>query len=238
MIFVTNNCIIKRVNSVMPNQYIKFIKAIKKNNHKDWMDANREWYHQVREDLINDIEEMLTAVSKTDARFKKLNPKDCMFRINRDIRFSNDKRPYKENLAMYFSLLGKKSSGPGYYLHIEPGKSFFACGCWMPPSDILNKIREEVDYNSSDFLKIINDKNFKKQFGTIEGDKVKTAPKGYDKDHAMIAYLKLKSFIVSSPISDKEISDGSFKTTMLLLIKNARPFHDFLLTAVHEESKA
>lgn len=219
----------------MANEYIKFLKALKKNNRKEWMDANREWYQHVRMQLINDIEELLAAVSKIDARFQKLNAKDCMFRINRDIRFSNDKRPYKENLAIYLSLLGKKSSGPGYYLHIEPGNSFFACGCWMPPSDVLNKIREEIDYNSSDFLKIVNDKNFKKQFGEIEGDKVKTAPKGYDKNHPMIEFLKLKSYIVSVAISDKEISDESFKTHFISFVKKACPFHDFLLTAVHDE---
>ncbi|MQK95540.1 DUF2461 domain-containing protein, partial [Escherichia coli] len=101
---------------------------------------------------------------KIDRRFQRLTAKDCMFRINRDIRFSNDKRPYKENMAMYFSLLGKKSSGPGYYIHIEPGNSFFACGCWMPPADVLSKIRQEIDYNGNDFVKILKDKNFKKYF--------------------------------------------------------------------------
>ncbi|GIV28014.1 MAG: TIGR02453 family protein [Bacteroidia bacterium] len=219
----------------MPNEYIKFIKAIKKNNHKEWMDANRDWYHKIREQLVSDIEKIIASISKIDGRFQKLTAKDCMFRINRDIRFSSDKRPYKENLAIYLSILGKKSSGPGYYLHIEPGNSFFACGCWMPPSDVLNKIREEIDYNSSDFLKIINDKNFKKQFGEIEGDKVKTTPKGYDKNHPMIEFLKLKSYIVSVAISDKEISDESFKKLFISFIKTARPFHDFLLTAVHDE---
>lgn len=220
----------------MPNEYIKFIKAIKKNNHKEWMDANRDWYHKIREQLINDIERAIANISKIDGRFQKLTAKDCMFRINRDIRFSNDKRPYKENLAMYFSLLGKKSSGPGYYLHIEPGNSFFACGCWMPPADVLSKIRQEIDYNGNEFLKLLKDKTFKKYFSEIEGEKVKTTPKSYDKDNPMIEYLKLKSYIVTYPFSDKEINDESFKQKMLLLIKASQSFHNFLLSAVYEEA--
>lgn len=222
----------------MPNDYLKFLKTLKKNNHKDWMDANRDWYHQIREQLIADIEKMIDGISKIDARFLKLSPRDCMFRINRDIRFSNDKRLYKENLAMYFSLLGKKSSGPGYYIHLEPGNSFFACGCWMPPTDKLQKIRQEIDYNGADFTSIINDKNFKKYFHEIEGEKVKTTPKGYDKENYMIEFLKLKSYIVSYAFSDKEINDGSFLNTSLSLIKASRKFHDFLLMAVDENQEA
>lgn len=222
----------------MPNEYIKFIKAIKKNNHKEWMDTNRDWYQSVRQQLIADIEKMIAAISKTDIRFRKLSAKDCMFRINRDIRFSNDKRPYKENLAMYFSLLGKKSSGPGYYLHIEPGNSFFACGCWMPPTDVLSKIRQEIDYNGNEFLKLLKDKTFKKYFSEIEGEKVKTTPKGYDKYNPMIEYLKLKSYIVTYPFSDKEINDESFFTTSISLIKACSSFHDFLLMAIDEEHQS
>lgn len=221
----------------MPNEYLKFLKAIRKNNHKEWMDENRSWYHQVREQLISDVEKMITNISKIDKRFNKLSPKDCMFRINRDIRFSNNKRPYKENLSMYFSLLGKKSSGPGYYIHIEPGKSFFACGCWMPPADVLNKIRQEIDYNSTEFISILNDKNFKKYFINIEGDKVKSTPRGYDRENPMIEFLKLKSFIVSYAFTDKEINDESFLDTSIKLIKSSQPFHDFLLSAVDEKSE-
>lgn len=219
----------------MLNEYIKFLTALKQNNHKEWMDANRDWYYKIRVQLINDIEKTITNISKIDRRFQRLTAKDCMFRINRDIRFSNDKRPYKENLAMYFSLLGKKSSGPGYYIHIETGNSFFACGCWMPPADVLSKIRQEIDYNGNDFVKILKDKNFKKYFSKIEGEKVKTTPKGYDKDNPMIEYLKLKSYIVTYPFSDKEINDESFLSTSISLIKACRSFHDFLLTAIDEE---
>ncbi|MFN7012827.1 MAG: DUF2461 domain-containing protein [Bacteroidia bacterium] len=238
MISEINNNIIKSVNSIMQNEYIKFLKYLKKNNHKEWMDANRDWYYKIREQLINDIKKTIANISKLDLRFQKLSTKDCMFRINRDIRFSNDKRPYKENLAMYFSLLGKKSSGPGYYIHIEPSNSFFACGCWMPPADVLSKIRQEIDYNGNDFIEILKDKNFKKYFSEIEGEKVKTTPKGYEKDNPMIEYLKLKSYIVTYPFSDKEINDESFLSTSISLIKACRPFHDFLLTAIDEEHQS
>jgi uncharacterized protein (TIGR02453 family) len=219
----------------MINEYIKFLKSLKKNNHKEWMDANRAWYEKVRNNLIDDVNELIEGIYKIDSRFSKLSAKECMFRINRDIRFSKDKRPYKENLGMYFSLLGKKSSGPGYYLHIEPGNSFFACGCWMPPADVLYKIRQEIDYNANDFIQIISNKNFKKIFKEIEGEKLKNIPKGFDETSSVIEYLKLKSFVVTTSISDDEITNGAFKNKFLNLAKVSLNFHDFLLVAVTDE---
>jgi uncharacterized protein (TIGR02453 family) len=219
----------------MGNYYLSFLQELKQNNCKEWMDNHREWYHQIRRQLIADAKYIIKELTELDTRFKELSPNDCLFRINRDIRFSKNKQPYKENLALYFSLLGKKSFGPGYYLHIEPGNSFFACGCWMPPTNVLNKIRQEIDYNNKQFLSIINNRLFKKYFNTINGDKIKTNPKGFDKENPLIEYLKLKSYIVSYQFNNEQINTGDFLITCKDLIKYAKPFHDFLFVAIADD---
>jgi uncharacterized protein (TIGR02453 family) len=156
-----------------------------------------------------------------------------MFRIYRDVRFSKDKRPYKNNLGASINIGGKKATNAGYYLHIEPGGSFLAGGIWMPPSDVLKKIRQEIDYNGKPFHKIIDNKDFKKQFGKPDEEyKLKTTPKGYDKDHPDIEYLRLTSFIVWHKYSDKIVSSKNFVKELGKATKLMRPFLDFLNTAM------
>jgi uncharacterized protein (TIGR02453 family) len=160
--------------------------------------------------------------------------KDCVFRQNRDVRFSSNKDPYKINFAAYFSVGGKKSIGPGYYVHVQPGNSFLAGGIWMPESESLKKIRQEIDYSGKELNAILNEPKFKKTFSGLEGDRLKTTPKGYDQDHPYIELLKYKSFIVSNPISNVEVSSGSFKKKAVEGFKLMKPFHDFLSRAIDE----
>jgi uncharacterized protein (TIGR02453 family) len=218
----------------MSKNYLPFLSELSQNNHKDWMDANRDWYQEVRAEFLEDVDFLLKAISHWEPEMSNFKAKDCVFRQNRDIRFSANKEPYKINFAAYFSVGGKKSNGPGYYLHIQPGQSFLAGGIWMPPADILKKIRQEIDYSGNELSAILEEPDFKKAFGGLEGEQLKTTPKGYESDHPYIDLLRFKSFIVSIPLSDQEINSGKFRQKAIEHFKKMKPFHDFLARAIEE----
>lgn len=218
----------------MENQLLKFLRELAENNSKEWMDANRGWYLDVKAYFLEDVAELLKGLIPIEPGLEVLRPKDCVFRQNRDIRFSPDKRPYKTNFAGYFSIGGKKSPGPGYYLHVQPGESFIAGGIWMPPADVIKKIRQEIDYSGQELEQLFNEPTFKKTFGEMEGEQLKTSPRDYESDHPHIHYLRYKSFIVSRPIADKAIQDGSYKQQALTSFAIMKPFHDFLARALED----
>ncbi len=190
---------------------LEFLKSLSVNNHKEWMDSNRNWYLESREFFLKEVEDLLHGLSAIDPAYGVLGPKDCVFRQNRDIRFSKDKRPYKENFAAYFTPQGKKSIGPGFYVHIQPEGSFLAGGVWMPPTEELKKIRQEIDYAGNELKDILEEPEFKEFFGNMEGEQLKTSPKGYDSNHPHIALLNHKSFIVSKSFGDQEVVSGNYK---------------------------
>ena len=150
-----------------------------------------------------------------------------MFRIYRDVRFSKDKTPYKTHLAASFSRLGAHLRG-GYYVHIKPGESFLATGFWEPNKEDLFRIRKELEMDASDFRKIINEPSLKQSWGDIEGDEVKTAPKGFDKEHPDIDLIKKKQFIFVRNFSDKEVLSDSFITQVDESFKAIRPYFDLM----------
>lgn len=214
--------------------YLDFLTALAQNNSKEWMDANKKWYLEIKERFLEDVAVLLKELSEVEAELSAFKPKDCVFRQNRDVRFSANKDPYKTNFGAYFSPGGKKSPGPGYYLQVQPGNSFLAGGIWMPEADTLKKIRKEIDYSGAELERIEHDPDFKKLFKGIEGEKLKTSPRDYDADHAYIEYLKLKSFTVSHPISDKAVESGAFVTFALDGFKRMKPFNDFLRNAIED----
>ena len=218
----------------MDNQYLKFLETLSQNNNKAWMDANRDWYLKIKENLLGDVEILLNGISQWEPELSGFKAKDCVFRQNRDVRFSANKDPYKTNLAAYFSVGGKKSSGPGYYLHIQPGQSFIAGGIWMPPADVLKKIRQEIDYSGKELQAILEEPKFKATFGGMQGETLKTSPKGYESDHPHIDLLRFKSFIVSTPLKDSMVIDGTFKNYTVEAFRQMKPFHDFLNKATEE----
>jgi uncharacterized protein (TIGR02453 family) len=211
---------------------LNFLKELAANNSKEWMDAHRSLFAQAKELLEGDAAMILAGLSAHRPEFASLRPKDCLFRQNRDIRFSPNKLPYKTNMSAYFAIGGKKSEGPGYYLHLEPGKSFLAGGIWMPESDTLKKIRQEIDYSGQDLEGILNSPLFFECFGEMEGDQLKTSPKDYPKEHPYIHYLRYKSFIVSKPLDDKAVDSGQYVSLALEAFDIMRPFIDFLDRAV------
>ena len=214
---------------------IDFLKQLGKNNNKQWFDANKEKYLAAKSDVDSFVSKAIKAFSTFDKSLASLKAKDCVFRIYRDVRFSKDKRPYKTNMGASINHGGKKMEVAGYYLHIEPGKSFIAGGRWMPSGDHLKKIRQEIDYNGKSFHKIIEDKNFKKQFGGLDmSDEYRLArpPKGYDKSHKDIEILKLNSYLVWREFSDKEVTANEFLKELTASAKIMKPFLVFLNTAI------
>ena len=211
---------------------LNFLTELSINNSKEWMDENRTWYEQEKALFLESVAELLSNLSSWQAGFSELRPKDCVFRQNRDIRFSANKAPYKVNMAAYFSIGGKKSEGPGYYLHIQPGGSFVGGGIWMPQAPVLKKIRQEIDYSGQELDKLLLSSEINGYFGEMQGEKLKTSPKGFEKDHPYIKYLRYKSFILSHPISDEEVLSGAFVSSALAAFSKMRPFQAFLERAV------
>lgn len=214
--------------------YLAFLSALAEHNSKEWMDANKGWYLETREILLEDVAIMLKQLSEMEPELLAFKPKDCVFRQNRDIRFSANKTPYKTNFGIYFAPGGKKSPGPGYYVQIQPGNSFLAGGIWMPEADMLKKIRKEIDYSGEELEQIENDPEFKQLFSKIEGERLKTSPRDYNSDHRYIDYLKLKSFNVTHPLSDKAVDSGVFIQFALDGFRRMKPFNDFLSRAIEE----
>ncbi len=210
---------------------LDFLTELKLNNHKDWFDKNRKRYEYAKADYLQLIADVLAGVSQNDPSIAAMQPKDCVFRINRDVRFSKDKSPYKTNMGAGFSKGGKKMIVAGYYLHCEPGGSFIAGGMWMPDAPSLKKIRQEIDYSFEEFDGIVKAPSFIKQLGGLESGSDVTLtrpPKGYEDTNAAIGYLKLKSFIATHPISDEMLISKELASAIIAACAALQPLIYFI----------
>lgn len=211
---------------------LDFLQALSGHNSKEWMDANRSWYLDAKQEFIGFIDQIIQQMRAFEPAVEGLQGKDTIFRINRDIRFSNDKRPYKENFGSAISEGGRHSGNPTYYLHLQPGEVFVGGGIYMPQAEVLKKIRQEVDYNPGELKRIVEAPEFKDLYGQISGEKLKTAPKGYPKDHPNIEFLKLKSYVVMHRISDAVVRKEGFSDVVVRSFQTMKPFNDYLAVAV------
>ena len=212
-------------------QTLKFLTQLKKNNNKPWFDAHRAQYEAARIDFSNFIQLLIEALQKSDTTITGLTSRDCLFRINRDIRFSNDKTPYKSNFGASIKRGGRKSGFAGYYFHLEPGQSFIGGGLWMPEAATLKNMRQEIDYNWEEFQDILQEKAFQKIYGDLYkgGDvRLSTMPKGYEKDNPAADYLRLKSFIAETRIEDEDLSKGSLHKKTLAAFEALQPLLNFI----------
>jgi uncharacterized protein (TIGR02453 family) len=208
---------------------LQFLEALRKNNNREWFEANRKKYEAAKEDVKQVTEKLIKALGVHDEEIGQLLPKDCTFRINRDVRFSKDKAPYKSNMSCIFSKGGKNSDKSGFYVHIEPGVAFVGAGYWSPEAKKLAAVRQEIDYNFEDWKKIISSKKFKDAFGELSKENVlQRPPKGYDEDNPAIEYLKLKSYIVRTKLTDAQLLDKNFVKTILNIFTVVKPMLDFL----------
>ncbi|MBT30285.1 MAG: TIGR02453 family protein [Thalassobius sp.] len=213
---------------------LSFLSALQENNNKEWMDANKPEYQAARKTFMSFVTELIQKTAAFDPTITGLLAKDCVFRINRDIRFSNDKRPYKTNMGAFIASGGKKTKGAGYYIHLQPENCFIGGGIYMPAAPELAKIRQEIDYNAPSLIEILSEDKFKNTFGEMDGDKLKTAPKGYPKDHPHIELLRLKSFTVFTKVPESEVTQEAFLDNVAAKFKVMYPFNNFLNTAVAE----
>lgn len=213
-----------------------FLKQLAKNNNKTWFDAHRTAYAAAKNDFEKFVSGVISALAAVDNDVKDLEVKDCTFRLNRDIRFSKDKTPYKVNMGASFNRGGKKSIFAGYYFHLEPGgKSFAGGGLWMPMAPELRKIRQEIDYCFEEFKNIITEKKFKAHYKTLENTpdiKLSNVPRGYDKENEAAEFLKLKSFLAMKSISDKELFQPSLLRETVKSFAALKPLIKFLNKAL------
>lgn len=205
-----------------------FMAQLKENNHKEWMDENRSRYLASKAEFELFVQGLLSEWQRSEPDFANLVPKQCVFRINRDIRFSKDKSPYKTHFGAAFNRDGKKSPWASYYMHIEPGGCFLAGGAWAPPAPILKSIRQEIDYDLAGFRAIVEAAPFREAFGELQGERLKTVPAGYSADNEAIAFLRFKSFTVSHSFSDKELTAPSAIKKITRYFETMKPFVDFL----------
>jgi uncharacterized protein (TIGR02453 family) len=212
---------------------LRFLASLKKNNNKPWFEKNRKLYEVIRSGMMAFTEELIRAMNAFDSTIGFPDPRSCLFRINRDVRFSKDKSPYKTSMGIAISKAGKNFEAAGYYLHLEPGKCFVGGGMWMPQPDQLKKVRQEIDYNFNDFKKIVEASAFRKKFGGLNTEmKLSRPPKGYDEHNPAIEYMKLKSFTVGAEVTDAQVLYSGFVKDAAKVFKEMNPFIRFLNEAV------
>ncbi|MBK8051807.1 MAG: DUF2461 domain-containing protein [Saprospiraceae bacterium] len=210
---------------------LNFLKELKENNNKTWFDEHRKEYENAKSNYLRCAGDILAEMQKIDSSLEVLNPKDCIFRINRDVRFSADKSPYKTNLGIVLHPHGKKFNLAAYYLHIEPGSSFVGGGLWMPESQLLQKLRKEISYFYDDLKSVLDDPNFSNLYGDLDveaGQKLSRPPKGYEADDPAIEYLKLKSFTASTPIKDDVLMSEDMISACVKHFTSLKPFLSFI----------
>lgn len=197
------------------------------------MKAHRDEYLEARAEFEFLVQELITRISLWDDRFMSLEPKNCIFRLNRDVRFSDNKKPYKENFAAFFGIGGKKSELPGYYISLSPKEIFVGGGLWHPESEKLLSVRRKIRDEGEEFEKIIKSKKFKSVFGELsEEDKLKRVPRGFEADHPHAEYLKLKSIVASQDFTTKEIEMKGFGVKVDRAFQILQPLNEFMEKAL------
>ena len=214
----------------MQSSTLQFLRNLEKNNNRDWFNENKTLYHEAQHDVISFVEKLMEEMADFDEEIGKLEAKKSVFRIYRDTRFSKDKTTYKTNFGAGLGM-GKGNKISGYYLHIEPGKSFLAGGVYKPEPSVLKTIRQEISAFGDEFKAILEQDEFRNYFrGLSVEDKLKKVPQGFEKDDKMAEYLKLKHFIVTHPVSDEQLLSENAVKEFTEIFKAMKPLNDFLQT--------
>lgn len=216
------------------DKVLKFLKELSANNTREWFEANKEKYVESKQKVLFTTDVLINEIRKFDHSIPLLDAKNCMFRIFRDVRFSNDKRPYKTNFGSFIAKGGRKGECPGYYFHIEPGNSFVGGGIYMPAAAPLKAIRDHIALSGNELSEIINDPDFKTALPDMYDDRVKTAPKGFPKDHEFIELLRYKSFAFSAQVTDKSLISGDFIEEAVDVFRKLHKANDYLNEALRE----
>ena len=207
---------------------LDFLNGLKKHNNKAWFDEHRAAYETAKTNFENFVDQLIIQYGEIED-LGGITAKDCVMRIYRDTRFSKDKSPYKTNMGATIAPGGKKSSSLGYHLHMQPdNETLIAGGLYMPTPEQLASFRAAIDQDAAPFKAIINDKEFKKYFGTLDGEKVKTVPQGYTRDHPDIELLRFKQVVVVHHLSDEMVLSPKFSTQTIKTFTAMKPFLDYL----------
>lgn len=217
---------------MLAKETVDFLKKLEKNNNRDWFNANKDTFVRANDNVIAVTGDLIGRIAKFDPAVIGIDPKTCVFRIYRDVRFSKDKSPYKTNLGAFVAPGGKKAMLPGYYFHVQPKMFFSAAGKHMPDNIELLKIRTHIAANTKDFFKIVEAKKFRDRFGEFHGDRLIKPPKGFDPAHPAIEYLKLKSFTVGQEFSEKDALSKDYPKMLADSFKAAYPLVEFLRAAL------
>lgn len=216
--------------ATITKENFKFLSELKKNNNRDWFNAHKDIYLAQHQNIIDFADALLLELTKHD-NIETESGKKSLFRIYRDVRFSKDKSPYKTNWAGGFKRATAHLRG-GYYFHIQPGNVMIGGGFWAPNKDDLQRIREDIAMDDKPLRKVINSKSFKETFGTLDGEQLKSAPKGFDKEHPAIDLLRYKQFIISKKFTDKEALSSDFVYMVNDTFKKMRPFFNYMSESV------
>lgn len=209
-------------------ELVKFLKELKANNEKSWFDENRDRYKKLRDEFVELVGELIFAIGGFDRSMAVLEPKRCLFRINRDIRFSKNKSPYKTQFSAAFAKGGKKTGNPMYYFHINAdGELFTAAGIYCPTSDQLWDVRSSIARNPEKIYDVIEEPKFKKAFDIYDIEKLKTAPQGFTRDHPEIELLRLKHYVVKEAIKVNQLK-GDLAGHVVESFKKMSPLVDYL----------
>lgn len=212
---------------------LDFLKELALNNSKEWMDDNKKRYQEAKQQVIELVSEVIHQMQDIDASLTGIDPRKTLFRINRDIRFSNNKDPYKTNFGAFLVEGGRQSGNPGYYMHIMPSNNFIGGGIYQPSPETLQKVRQEIDYNGNEIRQIIEKKEFVKIYPKpFDEDKLKTAPRGYPKDHENLDLLQLKHYVFMRSVTDDELLSDNFIEKVVESFTALYPFNQFLQRAI------
>jgi uncharacterized protein (TIGR02453 family) len=221
---------------------LEFFRELRLNNHKEWFDQNRKRYEAVKKDYHHLVSRLLEEMQKHDPHLSHLQIKDCTFRINRDIRFSRDKSPYKTHLSVIITPYGKKMDYAGYYVHIDEEQGSFAGGgLYMPPSEMLKKVRTEIAHFFEDLEEIISAEDFKETYGDLDrSDDIMLIrpPKGFNETGKVLEYLRLKSFTATREIPLDMLSSPEAIHHVVEVLRRLRPFNEFLNRALMAENES
>jgi uncharacterized protein (TIGR02453 family) len=206
---------------------LDFLRRLALNNNKAWFDANRREYEQAQMNFNAFLSEIIRDFEPVES-LHGMTPKDFTFRINRDVRFSADKSPYKTNMGAALRQGGKNGRRMPYYIHLQPGDCFLGGGLYMPDSEQLKRIREQLAHNAREFEQILAAPDFVEQFGGLRGEKLKSAPKGYPAEHPAIDLLRHKQFLVMRSLSEREVTASDFAPQVIAAFKVMKPFNEYL----------
>ncbi|QBQ42922.1 DUF2461 domain-containing protein [Sphingobacterium psychroaquaticum] len=213
---------------------MSFLRELRENNNREWFIANKDAYDKAQANVKDFITALIAELTTFDPHINnEIKASKCLFRIYRDIRFSKDKTPYKTWFAAGISVDGRKLDGPEYYLHIGPENNFIAAGYWRPEKQHLEAIRQEIDYNSGELVKVLAEGDFTIADLSVE-DKLKRPPAGYTEDDPNIEVLKLKSFIIHRSLSDAEVTAPNALQNMVGITKRIYPFKQFIHQALDQ----